>query len=58
MTGARPRRGTRIEVVDTWPLGRLRRFLGQPVGVLPDRDIVVRAVARGRHEATADDVMT
>ncbi len=30
----------------------------QPVGVLTDRDIVVRAVARGRHGATAADVMT
>jgi CBS domain-containing protein len=36
----------------------LRRFRGQPVGVLTDRDIVIRAVAPGRHEATADDVMT
>jgi CBS domain-containing protein len=31
---------------------------GDPVGVLTDRDIVVRAVARGRHHATAADVMT
>ena len=30
----------------------------QPVGVLTDRDIVLRAVARGRHEATAADVMS
>lgn len=29
-----------------------------PVGVLTDRDIVVRAVARDRHHATAADVMT
>ncbi|HEX6418045.1 MAG TPA: CBS domain-containing protein [Acidimicrobiales bacterium] len=29
-----------------------------PVGVVTDRDIVVRAVARGRHDATAGDVMT
>lgn len=31
---------------------------GEPVGVLTDRDIVVRAVARGRHDATAVEVMT
>jgi CBS domain-containing protein len=30
----------------------------QPVGVLTDRDIVLRAVARGRKEATAADVMS
>jgi signal-transduction protein with cAMP-binding, CBS, and nucleotidyltransferase domain len=30
----------------------------QPVGVVTDRDIVIRAVARGRHVATAADVMT
>ena len=30
----------------------------EPVGVLTDRDIVVRAVARGRHNARAADVMT
>ena len=30
----------------------------EPVGVLTDRDIVLRAVARGRHNATAADVMT
>lgn len=30
----------------------------QPVGVLTDRDIVLRAVARGRQEATAADVMS
>jgi signal-transduction protein with cAMP-binding, CBS, and nucleotidyltransferase domain len=30
----------------------------EPVGVLTDRDIVVRAVARGRYDATAVDVMT
>ena len=31
---------------------------GDPVGVVTDRDIVVRAVARNRHDATAADVMT
>lgn len=31
---------------------------GQPAGVLTDRDIVLRAVARGRHHATVSDVMT
>jgi signal-transduction protein with cAMP-binding, CBS, and nucleotidyltransferase domain len=30
----------------------------QPVGVVTDRDIVVRAVARDRHDATAVDIMT
>ena len=30
----------------------------EPVGVVTDRDIVVRAVARGRHDATAAAVMT
>jgi signal-transduction protein with cAMP-binding, CBS, and nucleotidyltransferase domain len=30
----------------------------EPVGVVTDRDIVVRAVARGRHHATAAEVMT
>ncbi len=30
----------------------------EPLGVVTDRDIVVRAVARGRHDATAADVMT
>jgi CBS domain-containing protein len=30
----------------------------EPVGVLTDRDIVVRAVAGGRDDATAADVMT
>jgi CBS domain-containing protein len=30
----------------------------EPVGVLTDRDIVVRAVAGGRDHATAADVMT
>lgn len=30
----------------------------EPVGVLTDRDIVVRAVARGRHDAKAADLMT
>jgi signal-transduction protein with cAMP-binding, CBS, and nucleotidyltransferase domain len=30
----------------------------EPVGVVTDRDIVVRAVARSRHDATAVDVMT
>jgi CBS domain-containing protein len=31
---------------------------GRPVGVLTDRDIVVRAVARGRDRAAVADVMT
>lgn len=31
---------------------------GEPIGVVTDRDIVVRAVARGRHYVTAADVMT
>jgi CBS domain-containing protein len=31
---------------------------GKPVGVLTDRDIVVRAVARGREQSTVADVMT
>ena len=30
----------------------------QLAGIVTDRDIVIRAVPRGRHEATADDVMT
>jgi signal-transduction protein with cAMP-binding, CBS, and nucleotidyltransferase domain len=30
----------------------------KPMGVVTDRDIVVRAVARGRHDATVADVMT
>jgi CBS domain-containing protein len=30
----------------------------RPVGVVTDRDIVVRAVARSRHDATMCDVMT
>lgn len=30
----------------------------RPVGVVTDRDIVVRAVARSRHDATVGDVMT
>jgi CBS domain-containing protein len=30
----------------------------RPVGVVTDRDIVVRAVARARHHATVGDVMT
>jgi CBS domain-containing protein len=30
----------------------------RPVGVVTDRDIVVRAVAPGRHHATVGDVMT